>query len=169
DGDFPPAFQRLQTATREMLDELRFYSDGNIEYEFINPSGYAEKEQREQLYRQLASKGIQPTTLQSKDGDETSQQVIFPGALVTYRGEELPVMLLQDQIGASPDEMLNNSIQALEFGFTNAIRKLTLKYPQIICLLEGHGEADNQSLADIKRELQTFYLVERKKMDGQLE
>lgn len=168
DGDFPPAFQRLQTATREMLDELRYYSDGNIEYEFINPSGYSDKEQREQLYRQLASKGIQPTTLQSKAGDETSQQVIFPGALVTYRGEELPVMLLQDQIGASPDEMLNNSIQALEFGFTNAIRKLTLKYPHIICLLEGHGEADNQSLADIKRELQTFYLVERKRMDGQL-
>ena len=24
DGDFPPAFQRLQTATREMLDELMY-------------------------------------------------------------------------------------------------------------------------------------------------
>lgn len=77
DGDFPPAFQRLQTSTREMLDELRSYSDGNIEYEFIDPSAYVETEQREQLYRQLASKGIQPTTLESMSGDETSQQVIF--------------------------------------------------------------------------------------------
>lgn len=168
DGDFPPAFQRLQTATKEMLDELRFYSDGNIEYEFVDPSSYADENQRDQLYRQLATKGIQPTTLQSKSEGETSQQMIFPGALLTYRGEELPVMLLQDQIGASPDEMLNNSIQALEFGFTNAIRKLTLKYPQIICLLEGHGEANDLSLADISRELGTFYMVERKRIDGQL-
>jgi len=169
DGDFPPAFQRLQTATREMLDELSYHADGNIEYEFINPNAYADKEQREQLYRQLMTKGIQPTTLQSKSGDETSQQVIFPGALLTYRGEEMAVMLLQDQIGASPDEMLNNSIQAMEFGITNSIRKLTLKYPQIICLLEGHGEAETINLADITRELQTYYVVERKRIDGKLD
>lgn len=169
DGDFPPAFQRLQTATREMLDELSYYADGNIEYEFINPNEYADKEQREQFYRQLMNKGIQPTTLQSKSGEETSQQVIFPGALITYRGEEMAVMLLQDQIGASPDEMLNNSIQAMEFGVTNAIRKLTLKYPQIICVLEGHGEAEAINLADITRELQTFYVVERKRIEGKLD
>src|SRR6187431_2871292 len=28
DGDFPPAFKRLQNATKEMLDELRAYSGG---------------------------------------------------------------------------------------------------------------------------------------------
>ena len=38
DGDFPPSFKRLQNATREMLDELRAYSNGNLEYQFINPS-----------------------------------------------------------------------------------------------------------------------------------
>jgi ABC-2 type transport system permease protein len=169
DGDFPPAFQRLQTATMELLDELRHYSDGNIEYEFINPTSYTNKQQREQLYRQLMDKGIQPTTLQSNAGEETSQQVIFPGALLTYRGEELSVMLLQDKIGTSPDEMLNNSIQAMEFGITNAIRKLTLKYPQIVCILDGHGEAESIYLADITRELQTFYGVERKMIEGKLD
>ncbi|MEY3342673.1 MAG: hypothetical protein RL090_357 [Bacteroidota bacterium] len=168
DGDFPPAFKRLQSATRELLDELRTYSNDNIEYEFIDPSSYQDQEQRDQLYRQLASKGIQPSTLQSKSGDELSQQTIFPGAIISYRGEEVPVMLLQDQYGATPDEMLNNSIQSLEFGVCNAIRKLTLKYPHIICLLDGHGEADNEELADIKRELSTFYVVERKKIDGKL-
>jgi ABC-2 type transport system permease protein len=168
DGDFPPAFNRLQNSTREILDELRACSNGNLEYEFINPASYSDTEQRDQLYRQLASKGIQPTTLQSKSGDETSQQMIFPGALLAYRGEEVPVMLLQDQIGASPDEMLNNSVQSLEFGIANAIRKLTLKYPQIICVLDGHGEANDTALADITRELSTFYFVERKRMDEKL-
>lgn len=122
DGDFPPAFKRLQNATREMLDELRTYSNGNIEYEFINPSAQSDEQQRNKLYQQLASKGIQPTSLQAKNNESTSQQIIFPGAIISYLGEEVPLMLLEDQIGSSPEQLLNNSIQQLEFGFANSIR-----------------------------------------------
>ena len=31
EGDFNPEFDRLKTSTREMLDEFRAYSNGNIE------------------------------------------------------------------------------------------------------------------------------------------
>jgi len=168
DGDFPPAFKRLQSATREMLDELRAYSNGNLEYEFINPSENPDKEARNSLYSQLVSKGIQPTNLQAKNKEETSEQIIFPGALISYMGQEIPLMLLQDQIGASPEQMLNNSIQGLEYGLANSIRKLSAKVPQTIAFIEGHREAGEQQVADITRELKTFYLVERKKINETL-
>jgi ABC-2 type transport system permease protein len=168
DGDFPPAFKRLQNATREMLDELRAYSNGNIEYEFINPSASANSEDRNKIYQQLASKGIQPTNLQSKNNEGSSQQVIFPGAMVTFMGDEIPLMLLQDQIGTSPEQMLNNSIQSLEYGFGNAIRKLSLRVPQIIAFINGNGNAKPENLADIKRELKLFYLVEDVTIGGKL-
>ncbi len=165
DGDFPPAFKRLQNSTREMLDELRAYSNGNLEYEFINPAENPDKEYRNNLYKQLVSKGIQPTSLQSKNKEETSEQVIFPGALVSYMGQEIPLMLLQDQIGASPEQILNNSIQGLEYGFANSIRKLSNVVPQSIAFIEGHREASQIEVADISRELRTFYVVERKQIN----
>jgi ABC-2 type transport system permease protein len=168
DGDFPPSFKRLQSATREMLDELRAYSNGNIEYEFINPSSHPEAAERNKVYQQLASKGIQPTNLQAKSNDGTSQQIIFPGAFITHKGQTAPLMLLQDQAGMSPEEMLNNSIQGLEYGFSNTIKKLAAGSPSIITVLEGNGMAPAINLADIMRDLQMFYAVERKKIDGNL-
>lgn len=168
DGDFPPAFKRLQNATREILDELRIYAGGNIEYEFVNPADGATEEERNNLYRQLMSKGIQPTSLQAKNKEGSSQQIIFPGALITYKGQSAPLMLLQDQAGASPELMLNNSIQGLEFGFCNVIRKLGSGIPPLITILEGNRMAPNQNLLDITQELQNFYSVERKKINGNL-
>lgn len=168
DGDFPPSFKRLQNATREMLDELRAYSNGNLEYQFINPSENSDQQERNKIYQQLVDKGIQPTNLQAKNKEETSEQIIFPGVIISYLGQEIPLMLLQDQLGASPEQMLNNSIQALEYGFANAIRKVSSKIPTTIAFIEGQGEAAEVRVADITRELQSFYLVERKRIDGKL-
>jgi ABC-type uncharacterized transport system involved in gliding motility auxiliary subunit len=36
-GDFNPNFTRLKNETKELLDEFRAYSNGNLEYELINP------------------------------------------------------------------------------------------------------------------------------------
>ena len=35
--DLPYGFKKLQTATREMLEEFRDYAGENIQYEFIDP------------------------------------------------------------------------------------------------------------------------------------
>ena len=43
EGEFPAGFKRLRDETKEMLDEFRAYSNGNIEYEFINPSESSDK------------------------------------------------------------------------------------------------------------------------------
>ncbi|RLD76945.1 MAG: gliding motility-associated ABC transporter substrate-binding protein GldG, partial [Bacteroidetes bacterium] len=45
EGSMPPRYERLQRATREMLDEFRVYSD-NIQYEFINPTTSSDPEER---------------------------------------------------------------------------------------------------------------------------
>src|SRR5687767_5015586 len=38
EGEFTPAFTRLRNEAREMLDQFRIYSNGNLQYEFINPN-----------------------------------------------------------------------------------------------------------------------------------
>ena len=168
EGDFSPGFSRLRDATREMLDELRTYSNGNLEYEFIDPSLNPDKTEREKFYAQLYQKGIQPTTLEERTAEGVSRKYIWPGAIVSYSNQELGIQLLKDQIGIPPEVMLNNSVQNLEYEIVNSIRKVTNPMQPTIAFLEGHAELTDLQTADISRTLQNSYKVERVKIDGQL-
>jgi ABC-2 type transport system permease protein len=168
EGDFPAGFKRLRNETREMLDEFRTYSNNNIEYEFINPSENPDKKQQNEVYKQLYDRGLQPTNLEVKEESGTSQQVIWPGALVSYKGREAPWQLLKTQIGVSSEGQLNNSIQALEYEFASTIRSLSMTINHEIGFIEGHGELDTLYVDDIKNALGRFYGLKRVKIDGQL-
>lgn len=167
DGDYPAGFKRLSSETREMLDEFRAYSD-NIQYEFINPSASSDKKTSEDLYKQLMQSGLNPTQLQVRKEDGMSQQIIFPGALVTYKNRELPLDLLTTQLGAPPDEQLNNSVQSLEFNLSNVIRKLTISEKPKVAYIEGQGELKGVYVADMLDALSEYYSVEKVTIDGQL-
>ncbi len=168
EGDFPSGFKHLRNETKEMLDEFRAYSNDNIEYQFINPSISADKKQQNEIYKQLYDKGLQPTNLEVKEENGTSQQIIFPGAIISYKGHEMPWQLLKTQMGQSSEGQLNNSIQALEYEFASCIRNLTTPLKPQIGFIEGHGELDTLSLNDIKNALGEFYLLKRVKINAQL-
>ena len=91
DGDLPPGFIKLRNSLKEMLDEFRIYSNDNIEYEFIDPSANPDEKQRVELYKQLSQKGLYPTNLEENDKGQQSQKIIFPGAIVNYRAQEIPM------------------------------------------------------------------------------
>ncbi|HEY0031107.1 MAG TPA: gliding motility-associated ABC transporter substrate-binding protein GldG [Bacteroidia bacterium] len=168
EGDFPAGFKRLRNETKEMLDEFRAYSDNNIEYEFINPSANTDKKQQNEVFKQLFEKGLQPTNLEVKEEGGTSQQIIFPGAIVSFRGHELPWQLLKTQMGRSPEAQLNNSIQSLEYEFASCIRNLSVSDRPVVGFIDGHGELDTLGVQDIADELSEFYAVKRVKLDSQL-
>jgi len=167
EGEFPSGFKQLARETRELLDEFRA-CNANIEYEFINPSDSPDNLERQRIYQQLVEKGLNPTDLQVKTKDGTSKKLIFPGAIVSYHGREIPVELLLSQRTANPDEILNNSTQNLEFALADGIRKVIGNMRPKIALIEGHGELDKQETADITVALWDYYSVERVRIDGQL-
>lgn len=168
EGEFPAGFKRLRNETKEMLNEFRAYSDENIEYEFINPSANPDKKQQDEIYRQLYKKGLQPTNLEVKEESGSSQQIIFPGAIVSYKGREVPWQLLKTRLGESAEAQLNNSIQSLEYEFASCIRNLTTILKPQIGFIEGHGELDTLALADIKDAFGEFYFLKRVKINEQL-
>ena len=167
EGEFPAGFKRLRRETKELLDEFRAYNK-NIQYEFINPSESEDTDERNATYQLLIQQGLKPTNLQVKTKSGLEQQVIFPGAVVSYRNKVLPVELLDAQIGVPPEAVLNNSIQNLEFKFASVLHKLTRKVKPRIAFIEGHGELDKKETYDITFSLQDNYIVERVKMDGQV-
>ena len=167
EGDFPAGFKRLRNSTKEMLDEFRAYNK-NIQYEFINPSLSNDEKERNDTYQLLSEKGLNPTDLQVSTKAGKEQQVIFPGAIVNYKSNELAVDLLNSQIGVSPEEVLNNSIQALEFRLASAIRDLTVVMKPRVAFIRGHGELGNRDIYDIAQTLSKQYTVSIVSIGGQI-
>jgi len=167
EGEFPAGFKRLRSETKEMLDEFRAYND-NIQYTFINPSEGEDKKKIQNTYQQLVNKGIQPTNIKVKTTDGSSQQWIFPGALVTYRQKEVPVQLFTNQLGTPSDQVLNNSVQNLEYNLISAIRKLLVKNKPRVAFTRGHGELGLDRLADIIYSLSDYYAVDTVNIGGKI-
>ncbi|MGZ4061152.1 MAG: gliding motility-associated ABC transporter substrate-binding protein GldG [Bacteroidia bacterium] len=169
EGEFPAGFKRLRNETKEMLDEFRAYSNNNIEYEFINPSENPDKQQQEEVYRQLYKKGLQRFNLEDKTDEGTTERLIWPGAIVSYRGHEVPWQLLKTHLGQSAEAQLNNSVQSLEYEFSSCIRNLSTPVRPAIGFIVGQGELDTLSVQDISYSLGEFYSVKRIEIDSQLD
>ncbi|NOX84350.1 MAG: gliding motility-associated ABC transporter substrate-binding protein GldG [Chlorobi bacterium] len=167
EGDFPAGFKRLRRETKELLDEFRAYNK-NIQYDFINPSASEDPQERNDTYQLLIQEGLNPTNLQVKTKNGMQQQVIFPGAIISYRNKEMPVELLDAQLNVPPEEVLNNSIQTLEFKFVNAIKVLSRKVKPAIAFIEGQGELNERETYDITNALKTDYLVDRIRIDEKI-
>jgi ABC-2 type transport system permease protein len=157
EGDFPSGFKRLRSATKDLLIDYKAYAGNNLEYEFVDPIAGKNQQEQEEVFNQLQRKGIEPTNLSIKTESGLSQKMIFPAAIVSYRGKEIPVKLLQTRIGVSPEEVLNNSIQNLEYAFSSAIKKISSGGKPRVGFTEGHGELDDAHLADAMKSLSDGY------------
>ena len=146
-GDLPSNFERFQKSIQETLEEFSIYAEHNINYKFIDPSAATSSQARNKYFQDLVNRGLQPTNLNySKDG-QTSQKYIFPGAIVSYRGQETAVNLLSGNRTTSPEEIINQSIEGLEYELTNAILQLSQSRRKRVGLVLGHGEPDSLQLA----------------------
>ncbi len=168
-GDFPADYQRLSQAIREKLDEMRAYAGENIQYEFINPSEAPDQKSREDMYGELVQKGLQYTALQIREQDGVSEKIVFPGALISYGGKEVPLQILQNQQRVTDAEMINRTINNLEYAFVNAIHQVQQSERPKVAFIEGHGELESMQVRDFENELLKYYDVERIEIAGMVD
>ena len=160
-GDFPSGFKRLQRATRDLLDDYNAFGHNRLKVNFVDPLAGATIEQQTQILQDLQNQGIEPTNLSVKTESGLTQKIIFPAAVVKSGERQIPVKLLQTRIGLSPEEVLNNSIQNLEYAFSSAIKKVTSGGKPRIGFTEGHHELSDLQLNDAMRSLSDGFEVGR--------
>lgn len=167
-GDFNPNFTRLKNETKELLDEFRAYSNGNLEYELINPLDNPSKEETDKIEKQLYDKGIMPEQIVDRSSQKVSETFIWPGAIISYKGKESVWQIYKRQLGFEAEQSINNSIQEMEYGLTNAIRKTTLIRKPEVLFIEGHSELDTIRGADFMRSVAEYYNVSRVNINHKL-
>ncbi len=157
-GDMPAGFKRLSNSTRDLLDEMKIYGGNNLQYQFEDPlEGKTEKEKNE-ILKELAQNGLEPTNVTVKGEDEYSQKLIIPGAVVYFQsGVGVPVNLLNNESGMKSQLALNNSEAQLEYKFSSAIKTQLSPTKTRIAFLRGHGERELYYLYDFVKTITSFY------------
>jgi ABC-2 type transport system permease protein len=168
EGEFPADYQRLRQAVKEKLDEMRAYAGDNIQYEFINPSESPDRKSREAMYGELVEKGLMYTALQIRAKDGLQEKIIFPGALIAYKDREIPVQLLQNTQRASDAELINRTINNLEYKLVSAIYQVKNPVRKRVAFLEGNGMLRPIQTRDLQKELSRYYDVDVVELGGQL-
>lgn len=156
EGNFPPEFKRLQNESKQLLEEFTAYNS-NIIFNFKNP--IEKEETRVEKMKEFYAKGMQPLSITVEDKGKQSQEVVFPWAQATYGDKFTKVALLKNLMGASTEQKVISSVQHLEFGFAEAINKISKEKQKKIAVIKGNGELIEPFMADFLRTVKESYYI----------
>ncbi|MEJ2114303.1 MAG: gliding motility-associated ABC transporter substrate-binding protein GldG, partial [Flavobacteriaceae bacterium] len=154
--DFPSEFRRLQTETKQLLEEFAAYNR-LIKFSFINP--LEDESTRERNIQQLSQRGLKPMQLSVQENGRSSQEVIFPWALASYNDKTVIIPLVKNKIGATQQELVTNSVQNLEYAFADGFSKLLFPKRRNIAVLKGNNQLDDRYLEDFILTLSEYYNI----------
>ena len=156
EGNFPPEFKRLQNETKQFLEEFSAYNP-NIVFQFINP--IEKEEERVEVMKTFYERGLQPLNITVENKGKQSQEVVFPWAQATYADKSAKIALLKNLMGASTEQKVISSVQHLEFGFAEAINKISKEKQKKIAVIKGNGELQDAFIADFVRSTRESYYI----------
>ena len=145
-GNLKSGLRKLRNSTEELLQEFNEYAGGNIHFRLIDPVAGNDDTSRAIILDSLSRMGIQPMTqvAQSKKGEEQSQRIVIPAAIVKFKDRQLPVDLLKgvqnSREGQLQEQLYVNAENLLEYKFASAIDKLITDTLPAIGYLLGNGE-----------------------------
>ncbi len=154
--DFPSEFRRLQSETRQLLEEFANVNS-NISFEFINP--LKDEASRQQTIQTLTQRGLTPMQLEVKENGKATQEVIFPWALASFNEQTVKIPLVKTKIGTSQQELVRNSVQHLEYAFADGFKKLVTPKSKKIAILKGNAQLDDKFIADFAKTLGAYYFI----------
>lgn len=155
-NDFPSEFRRLQRETKQLLEEFAA-ENNNIIFNFINP--LEEESTRDRNIQQLSARGLTPMQLSVQESGKSTQAVIFPWALASYNDQTITIPLIKNKIGASQQELVTNSVQHLEYAFTDGFSKLTKPKHKKIAILKGNNQLEDKYIADFIKKIGEYYFI----------
>jgi gliding-associated putative ABC transporter substrate-binding component GldG len=156
EGNFPAEFKRLQTETRQFLEELKAMNS-NVRFRFINPKNIRER---------LIKRGMMPSQLTVEEDGDLSEAIIFPWAEIIAGKKTELVSLLPNSVATSQESQLQNAIEKLEYSFANAINNITIEKKQKIAVISGNGELEDINLYSLLSEVGKKYHLAKFTLDS---
>lgn len=155
-GQFPGEFKKLQTETKQLLEEFKAYNK-DITFQFVNP--LENEEERDTIMASFLERGLTPINVTVDDKGKQTQEVVFPWAIATYQGRSVKVPLLKNLMGASTAEKVVSSVQHLEYAFANAFNTVAKSKEKKVAVIKGNGEMHDLLMADFIKQVRENYYI----------
>ena len=159
DGELPAGFKRMRSSLEETLNEFAIYSNGKVQFQFVDPDQATSTKSRNQFLMSLARKGVQPTDVFINEDGKRTQKRIVPGVVISYGTAEKGVQLFKGNKAASPEQRLNQSIEGIEYELASAIQEITTMSLPTLGVLRGHNELDSADFASLNNQLHENFIV----------
>ncbi|MHA8051354.1 gliding motility-associated ABC transporter substrate-binding protein GldG [Aquirufa sp. ROCK-SH2] len=128
-GDnLPGGFKRLHHSLVELLEDFKKHSSQDIIIEQIDLyKDYPNEKERQALIFELDSLGIPPTNIVNKEQGKAVSLLVVPGITIEKSDRVIGALLLKGNQLNSPQEILNQSIENLEYEIIQVVHSLENK------------------------------------------
>lgn len=154
-GEFPSGFRKLAATTREFLGLLKDRNGSKIQYRFISPLD--EMVPGKTYGDSLVKMGAVPINLTVRKKAGESSNIIFPAALVKYKGIQSLVNLYPGASGRISQEEINSAEALMEYAFAKALDGLVSTDKPHIAYSVGNGEPTDARTYGIQEALSKDY------------
>lgn len=155
-GDFPSGFRKLANSTKDFLGLLKDRNSSRIRYRFISPLEDVPG-RTIQYGDSLINMGAVPINLTVQRDAGQSSNIIFPVAVMTYKGRQALVNLYPGVSREMSQTEINSAEALLEYQFVKTLDRLTNEKKPGIAYSVGNGEPADARTYDLRLALQDHY------------
>lgn len=163
EGNFPAELRKLQTETKQLLEEFNAYNS-NVNFLFVDP--LANENEATKMAEQLFENGMKPINISVNDKGKQSQEMVFPWAVATKGEKHAKIQLLKNAMSATTEDKIASSVQHLEYAITEAINTVNTEKSKKIAIIKGIGELNDVYIADFLRSLKDNYFIAQFTLDS---
>lgn len=163
EGNFPAELRKLQTETKQLLEEFNAYNS-NVNFLFVDP--LANENEATKMAEQLFENGMKPINISVNDKGKQSQEMVFPWAVATTGEKHARIQLLKNAMSATTEDKIASSVQHLEYAITEAINTVNTEKSKKIAIIKGIGELNDVYIADFLRSLKDNYFIAQFTLDS---
>lgn len=147
--NLPAPYSSNARSVRDLLEEFRAASKGQLAFEFIDPAGQETEKDKEtrrevkqdifgrrfreptSVEKELTSAGVQPVELRVIEDDQQQTKRAYMGLVIKHKEKKEVIPVVQ-------------RLEGLEYDLTSLIRKLARARTPVVGILQGHGEPSLQ-------------------------
>lgn len=155
-GNLPVEFRKLQQETKQLLEE---FSKRNTQIKFIFVNPLEDSKAKEHLALKLQKLGAKALNVTINEKGKQTQEIVFPWAIVSYKGKEVKVPLLNSSVPGTIEEKIETSVGALEGALVDGFAQITLGKKKKIAVLKGIGEPSDAYIADLLLTFKERYFI----------
>lgn len=155
-GELPLYYKSFEEGMANLMEEMALSSDGNFDYQFVNP------QEDPELIERFKNRGFPAIPISTPTSFTSQEQtLVLPYAMVTYQDRDVMINLIQNCYRWNQDGTIEifvgEALRRFEYKIMAEVHNLSRTKYKTIGMLTGHGEYPKEALGDLYEDIDHYY------------